>query len=269
MSRAATAVCLLFCVAAIMSACGIPANASAETGSRSPATPSSGAPSDEWPRTINRNCTEDEPCAFAPGQYELGLNPESGVIMAGLGFTLAETWESRELWLAELNLNPPGIPDDTLRMWIDPPRTDAKGHPDPSFANTTQGIIASLTANPNLTVSPPEATSIGTLAGTAVAVQVSPGAQNVDGDCPPVGVPCAVMLGAGIGSPVRVRLYVADLESSEGPHTLVVALEGQDQQRLDALETRAATLIGSVTLPEPYLLTVWCRPDESAPAIRC
>jgi hypothetical protein len=67
------------------------------------------------PRILESGCSDTSPCRFQAGASVVG---DQGVI-PGLRLTLPRGWSSTENDVGELNLVPPGHPDDRLFLWLD------------------------------------------------------------------------------------------------------------------------------------------------------
>src|SRR5438128_1660365 len=67
------------------------------------------------PQDLPSGCKDPVPCNFEAGTYVLGHN----AVVPGLQLTLPSGWSSTENDHGELNLNPPGLPDNKLFVWVD------------------------------------------------------------------------------------------------------------------------------------------------------
>jgi hypothetical protein len=236
--------------------------AACQGGGVRPATPAASRPaSSAHPavRTLAPGCTHDSPCQnITAGAYRLG----AGTLLPGMKLTLPAGWSSTGTGPTQLNLVPPGLPDDFLDFWLDMQavKSTGPGHGTTILTNvgtTPSALLAWLTRNPDLRiVSKPAPATIGQDSKmTTLVVGVSGSAHYGDPACP-ANPQCADLFTNrqwsdfyGIGGDEQVRLYLGTIQISGRPHTLMVALDAGDQYGLRHLENLAKPIIGSVRLP--------------------
>jgi hypothetical protein len=120
---------------------------------------------------------------------------------------------------------------------------------------TAEGVVGWLRANPNLSVTTPNAATLGSnLPATVVDVSVAGKADNDDPGCP--AKPCANFLGFaqwgetyGIAGEGVTRFYFSDVKYGGKTHLFVAAVEGIDKAHLDAGLAAAEQVIGSAKVP--------------------
>ena len=228
-------------------------------GPASPAASRPASPAHTAVRTLAPGCTHASPCQnITAGAYRLG----SGTLLPGLELTLPAGWSSTGTGPAQLNLVPPGLPDDFLDFWLDmlAVKSTGPGHGTTILTNvgtTPSALLAWLTRNPDfLIVSRPAPATIGQDSKmTSLVVGVSRSANYGDPACPS-NPRCADLFTNrkwsdfyGIGGDEEVRLYLGTIQINGNPHTLMVALDAGDQYGLLHLENVAKPIIGSVRLP--------------------
>jgi hypothetical protein len=210
-------------------------------------------------RTLAAGCTHNNPCEnITAGAYRLG----SGTLLPGMELTLPAGWSSTGTIPTQLNLMPPGQPDDFLDFWLDmvAVKSTGPGHGTTILTNvgTTPGaLLAWLTRNPDFRiVSRPAPAAIGQDSKMiSLVVGVSHSAHYGDPACPS-NPRCADLFthrkwsdSYGIGGDEEVRLYIGTIQISGSPHTFMVALDAVDHADLLRLENAAEPVIGSVRLP--------------------
>jgi hypothetical protein len=230
-----------------------------EAGSASPAASRSASPAHTAVRTLAAGCTHDNPCEnITAGAYRLG----PGTLLPGMELTLPAGWSSTGTIPTQLNLMPPGLPDDFMDFWLDmlAVKSTGPGHGTTILTNvgtTPSALLAWLTRNPDfLIVSKPAPAAIGQDSKmTSLVVGVSRSANYGDPGCP-ANPRCADLFtnrqwsdSYGIGGDEEVRLYLGTLRISGSPHTFMVALDAADHADLLRLENAAKPIIGSVRLP--------------------
>jgi hypothetical protein len=231
-------------------------------GTASPAASRSGTPSHTARpavRTLAAGCTHNRPCMnITAGAYRLG----SGTLLPGLELTLPAGWSSTGTIPTQLNLMPPGQPDDFVDFWLDmvAVKSTGPGHGATILTNvgtTPSALLAWLTRNPDfLIVSRPAPATIGQdIKMTSLVVGVSRSANYGDPACPS-NPRCADLFthrkwsdSYGIGGDEQIRLYLGTLQISGSPHTFMVVLDATDHADLLRLENAAKPILGSVRLP--------------------
>jgi len=210
--------------------------------------------------SLDTSCTSSSPCPIAAGTYRLG----PGTVLPGLEVTVPSGWSSTENTPGELNLVPPGQPNDALKFWLDmvAVKSSGPGHGTTILKNvgrTPSALTAWLTHNPDfLIVSKPAPATIGhRITMTSLALGVSRSANYGDPGCP-TNPRCADLFtnsywGSNnfysIGGDEQVRLYLGKIQISGSPHTLFVALDAVNHADLLRLEKAANPIVGSVRLP--------------------
>jgi len=199
------------------------------------------------------------PCTLSAGTWV--LTGEYSFIL-GMEFTVPDGWESREQDAGEFNLFPLDHPNDHILMVKDiaAVATDGSLEIFPNVPRTAKGLTKYWRQDPNLVVSPSEATTVagGTEAITYV-ITISPDAKFIDRECPVYPL-CADLFTDprywegvyGIGAPAAVRLYLATIRSGSDDHLLVIGLEGEDETALERLTEEAAPIIESIRLPASF-----------------
>jgi hypothetical protein len=239
--------------------------AACQAGGGSQSTNSPGASSSSKPisnateSTLPSGCTDNAPCKFAAGQYRIG---DSGVI-PGLQLTLPAGWSSVESDQGELNLVPPGQPDERLFFWLDmvAVKSTGPGHGTTILKNvgkSPKALITWLTDNRDFLVTAPSSkATIGGVPMQALTVGVSRSAQYGDPGCP-ANPRCADLFTNptywgtnfyGIGGEEEAALYLGTIRTSSGPQTMIVALDAPNHADLARLSTAARPIIESVRLP--------------------
>ncbi len=229
-------------------------------GSASPAASRSASPAHTAVRTLAAGCTHANPCQnITAGAYRLG----PGTLLPGLELTLPARWSSTGTIPTELNLVPPGQPEDALKFWLDmiAVKSTGPGHGTTILKNvgtTPSALIAWLTGDPDFRiVSKPAPATVGQdITMTSLVVGVSGSANYGDPGCPS-NPRCADLFtnrhwrpgGYGIGGDEEVRLYLGTIKTNGNPHTFFVALDAADHADLLRLENAAKPIIGSVRLP--------------------
>lgn len=228
-------------------------------GSASPAASRPASPVHPAVRTLVAGCTHASPCQnITAGAYRLG----PGTLLPGLELTLPAGWSSTGTGPAQLNLVPPGQPDDFLDFWLDmlAVKSTGPGHGTTILTNvgtTPSALLAWLTRNPDFRiVSRPAPAAIGQDSTmTTLVLGVSRSANYGDPDCP-ANPRCADLFtnrqwsdSYGIGGDAEVRLYLGTLQINGSPHTFLVVLSADNHADLLRLENAAKPVIGSVRLP--------------------
>lgn len=256
-TRALAALAAAFVLMALLAACqagaaGSGSPAASRPGSRSPtARPAA--------RTLAAGCSGSSPCQLTPGTYRLGPR----TLLPGLEAAVPAGWSSTENTPGELNLVPPGQPDNTLKFWLDMAavKSSGPGHGTTILTNvgrTPSAVIAWLSHDRDfLIVSKPTPATIGQgIKMTSLVVGVSRSANYGDPGCP--ASPRCVDLfttsywgsnSFSIGGDEEVRLYLGTIQVSGRPHTFFTVLDAGDHADLLRLEQAAEPIIGSVRLP--------------------
>ena len=123
-----------------------------------------------------------------------------------------------------------------------------------------------LGSQPDLIVSEPIETRIGSVPAVAVDIRLGPDAPSQYDDCPPD--PCVTFLKVaafdasdGVFGNDESRFYFADITYSGTDHMLAVKVEGRDPKDLDAVLPRVEALLETVVLPAkpaaPSLVGSW------------
>jgi hypothetical protein len=226
-------------------------------GTASPVAGRPASPAHAAVRTLAAGCTHDNPCQnITAGAYRLG----SGTLLPGLELTLPAGWSSTGTGPAQLNLVPPGLPDDFVDFWLDmlAVKSTGPGHGTTILTNVDtkpSALLAWLTRKPDLRiVSKLAPATIGQDSKmTSLVVGVSRSANYGDPACPP-NPRCADLFTNrkwsdfyGLAGDEEIRLYLGTTQISGSPHTLMVALDAGDQYGLLHLENLAKPVIGSVT----------------------
>lgn len=208
-----------------------------------------------------------DPCNLAAGTYETS---GQWAFLRGLQVTVPTGWFSDEQDAGEFNLHPVGQPDDSVFFWKDLVATanDQAGTPLPGISGTATGLVAWLTANPDLIVTKPRPAMIGQVPMVRVDVRVSttaktPGGDGIPsasaefGDCP--ADPCVGFLRDpkhwdgpfAIARGDIARLYFGIIGPASDLHAFVVEIEGRgfDAPALDAFTERVRPILDSVVIP--------------------
>lgn len=204
-------------------------------------------------------CSGEHPCHFPAGRYELAL----GEIIPGLRLTLPPNWSSQENDIAELNLVPPGHPDDGLFIWVDmvAVKSTGPGHGTTVLTDvgkTPRALTRWLTTNPDFNVvTRPRNRRLGNIPMRTLSVNISPTANYGDPGCP--GNPHCVDFFTrpifwgpnffGIGGASEDRFYLGTIRISGAEHTMMVALDGGNHADLLRLERDARPILRSLHLP--------------------
>ena len=244
-------------LALLMAACQ--SGGGSQSTNPSGASPSSKPVSSPTESVFPSGCRDNAPCKFAAGQYRIG---PSGVI-PGLQLTLPAGWSSIESDQGELNLVPPGQPDDRLFFWAGmvAVKSTGTGHGTTILKNVGKSpktLIDWLTHNRDfLVVASPSRSTIGGIPVQALTVGVSRSAQYGDPECP-ANPRCADLFTNpthwgtnfyGIGGEEEASLYLGTIHTSSGPQTMIVALDGPNHADLGRLSTAARPIIESIRLP--------------------
>ncbi len=168
--------------------------------------------------------------------------------LPGLTMTIPRGWYSTEQDAGEFNLAHPDYGNSGLLFWRDIVPVDLDGNELSDVASTPEALTEWLTTNPNLTVSEPEAVTIGQgIEATTFTFVTSPDAPKAPRgsecpDWPPGEASCFPMLttpmfwpGAWHTASVHAtRLYLASVGPTSSPHLLVVAVVGEAPVSIDA-----------------------------------
>jgi hypothetical protein len=228
-------------------------------GSASPAASRSGSPAHAAVRALTAGCSDSSPCQLTAGAYRLG----AGTLLPGLEVAMPAGWSSTESTPGELNLAPPGQPDDALKFWLDMSavKSSGPGHGTRVLTNvgrTPSALIAWLSHDPDFRiVSKPGPATIGQdITMTSLVVGVSHSANYGDPGCP-ANPRCADLFTTrywggnsfGIAGDEEVRLYLGTIQISGSPHTFFAVLDAVDHADLLRLENATKPVIGSVRMP--------------------
>jgi hypothetical protein len=163
------------------------------------------------------------------------------------------TWNLGEDSNAELSL--PIAEGYQIAFSLDP-QLVLHGSVADDVALEADSYIEWLSGHPDLTVSEPVATAIGSVPATAVDISLAPGAGQDEADCgtdPCItfiknpAIPAQFAHVDGILGDDVYRFYFADVAYSGSDHLLVVKVEGDDQAQLEA--PRIHELLQSVSVP--------------------
>ena len=183
--------------------------------------------------------------------------------LAGPEAAVPAGWSSTENTPGELNLVPPGQPDNALKFWLDMAavKSSGPGHGTTILTNvgrTPSAVIAWLSHDRDfLIVSKPTPATIGQgIKMASLVVGVSRSANYGDPGCP-ASPRCADLFTTSywgsnsfsIGGDEEVRLYLGTIQVSGRPHTFFTVLDAGDHADLLRLEQAAEPIIGSVRLP--------------------
>lgn len=229
--------------------------------SSSASTPASNAssPSSASAAELPGDCGDDAPCEFDAGTYTLGTNS----VLPGMRLTLPAGWSSTENDAGELNLVPPGQPEDRLFVWTDlvAVKSTGPGHGTTVLTKvkpTPEGLIGWLTSNPDFTiVAKPTTTRFAGTPMRSLTLVVSRSARYGDPGCP--GNPrCADLFTKpglwrgeffGIGGDSEDTLSFATISTKNGSHTLIVSLDALNHADAAKLAAAARPILESVHLP--------------------
>jgi hypothetical protein len=209
---------------------------------------------------LRTGCGHDDPCNLAAGSY---ATSGQFAFLRGLQVTVPSGWYSDEQDAGEFNLHPVGQPDDSVFFWKDLVATanDLAGTPLAGVSGTAPGLVAWLTADPDLIVTEPRQTVIGRVPVVMVDVEVSQAAKtpkSAYSDCP--ADPCVGFLRdakhwdgpLAIARGEIARLYFGTIGPASGPHLFAVGIEGQgfDAPSIDAFTKRVRPILDSVVIPD-------------------
>jgi hypothetical protein len=205
-------------------------------------------------------CSDSSPCPIAAGTYRLG----PATVLPGLEVTVPSGWSSTYNTPGELNLVPPGQPNDALKFWLDVAavKSSGAGHGTTVLKHvgrTPSALTAWLTHNRDfLIVSKPAAATIGHgITMTSLVVGVSRSANYGDPGCP-ANPRCADLFtnsyfGSsdfyGIGGDEEARLYLGTIQIGGSAHTFVIALDAVNHADMLRLEEAANPIVNSARLP--------------------
>lgn len=229
------------------------------TGSASPAASRSGSPTHTARPAVGTLAAGCSPCQLTAGTYRLG----PGTLMPGLELTVPAGWSSNENTPGDLNLVPPGQPNEALTFSLDMTavKSTGPGHGTSILKNvgtTPRALVAWLTHNPDfLIVSRPTSATVGQgIKMTSLVVGVSRSANYGDPVCP-ANPRCADLFtnsyfggqSFGIGGNEEVLLYLGRIKISGSPHTFLIDLDAVNHAALQRLEKVAEPIVSSVRLP--------------------
>ncbi|MDQ0904361.1 hypothetical protein QFZ22_000346 [Streptomyces canus] len=193
-----------------------------------------------------------------PGSLPAGAHRTSHFFNGQLTVTFTRGWESHEDQPVEFSVAPEGSWDlHRVLFWSDliPVGKDRKRAA--GVASTASELVAWLRTRPNLQVSKPRSTVIGTAAlpAKAVDIAISSTAVNEASDCPVRACvdfltwPNAGDNVYGIAEPSVLRLYLSDVRYGGKNHLLAIGIEGRDQADLKEFLPDAERLIASAQAP--------------------
>jgi hypothetical protein len=198
-----------------------------------------------------------------PGAVPAGPYRSVAFLLGDIAVTLPDGWVVSEDSPSELGLMPSaGLAEDDpsfIKVWRDmqPSKDEATVYGVP---NTPEAMAAWLEADPDLTVGPPTEGTIGDgIPAIVLDIGIAPDAVN-DYVCSTYGPyeHCVDFLTFHLfGEPFgfvdqdRVRLFLSSFDFEGNPHTLVVAVEGQDQATLTGFLPTAQAIIDSIRLETP------------------
>jgi hypothetical protein len=177
--------------------------------------------------------------------------------------TLPAGWSSTEHDAGELNLVPPGQPDDRIFVWIDmvAVKSTGPGHGTTVLTKverTPEGLIGWLTSNPDFTVvARPAATTFAGNPMRTLTLVASRSAQYGEPDCP-ANPRCADLFtrpglwgtnSYGIGGEEEARLSIGTIRTKVASHTLIVNLDAVNHADAAKLSAVARPILESVQLP--------------------
>ncbi|WP_448638664.1 hypothetical protein [Geodermatophilus sp. URMC 63] len=210
------------------------------------------------PSELPGGCSQDRHCEFAAGTYRLS----GGEVIPGMQLTLPAGWSSRENNRGELNLLPPDSDDDQVFFWIDmvPVTSTGPGHGTAltDVGTNPDALVTWLTGNPDVEiVTPPEPGTVGDTPVTTLTATASATADYGDPDCP-ANPRCVDLFtnprtwgtnSYGIGGDEEAMISLGTVALGDGTHTVVVALDSPDHERLTRLSSAAQPIIDSVRFP--------------------
>jgi hypothetical protein len=216
------------------------------------------SPSSPSPSELPGGCSDGRHCEFEAGTSRLSDQE----VIPGMQLTLPEGWSSRENWQGELNLLSPESEDDQVFFWIDMAavKSTGEGHGTrlDGVGTSPDALIDWLTTNPDFdTVTQPAPATIGETPMTSVTTKVSQSANYGDPDCPFNGR-CADYFtnpdlwgsnSYGIGGDEEATFYIGTVSFGGSPHTVVVALDALNHERLSRLSSAAQPILDSVRFP--------------------
>lgn len=210
------------------------------------------------PSELPGGCSEDSHCDFEAGTYRLSDRE----VIPGMQLTLPAGWSSRENYQGELNLLSPDSDDDQVFFWIDmvAVKSTGPGHGTvlTDVGTSPDALVAWLTGNPDFEiVTPPGVATVGDTPVTTLTAKASATADYGDPDCP-ANPRCADFFtnphwwgtnSYGIAGDEEARFYLGTVALNDGPHTVVIALDSPDHERLGRLASAAQPIIDSVRFP--------------------
>ena len=231
-------------------------NASPAPTSRGSLDPS--APATSPAASLTPLGTGCNPCNLAAGTY---ATSGQYAFLRGLQVTVPAGWFSDEQDAGEFNLHPVGQPDDSIFFWKDlvPTADDQAGTQLAGVSGSAPGVLAWLTANPDLIVTKPRQTMIGQVPVATVDVRVSHTAKTPkNSDCH--ADPCVWFLRDmkhwdhpfAIAQGDIARFYFGTIGQASDPHTFAVEIEGRgfDAPALDAFTKSARPILDSLVIPD-------------------
>jgi hypothetical protein len=241
---------------ALLSACQSGGSGTPSAGG-SPASSTSSAASPSV-ADLPGGCSDSAPCTFNAGTYSLAANS----VLPRMTLTLPAGWSSTENNAGELNLVPPGQPDDRLFVWTDMVAVKSTG---PGHGTTVlkvdskpESLIGWLTSNPDFTiVAKPAATTFAGNPMQTLTLVVSRSARYGDPGCP-ANPRCADLFTKpglwgtnfyGIGGDSEDTLSLGTIRTTSGTQTLIVNLEALNHADAAKLAAAARPILDSVQLP--------------------
>ena len=165
------------------------------------------------------------------------------------------TWTLGEDSNAELSL-PTG--DNYQVAFLLDPQLVLHGAVAPDVPLEAAAYVDWLTAHPDLVVSEPQATRIGSVPAVAVDIHLAATAGQDESDCgsdPCItfirnpAIPAEFQHVDGILGNDVYRFYFADIAYAGTDHMLVLKVEGKDRSHLSSIVSRIEGLLASVTIP--------------------
>lgn len=178
------------------------------------------------------------------------------------------TWERGEDSNGELGLPiaaPEGVAVYQVAFFLDPMLVVADVVQD-EIPRQAAAYVDWLGRRPDLIVSEPIETRIGSVPAVRVDIRLGPDAPSQYDDCLPD--PCVTFIKVaafdhsdGVFGNDEYRFYFADITYSGTDHMLAVKVEGRDPDDLDALLPRVEALLETVVIPArpaaPALVGTW------------
>ena len=234
-----------------------------------PPSPSAEAPSSGSPAPSVATSPAMTPIPGCLPECVTGQLTEPGALAAGdyttqyffggqLTVTLPSGWSSFEDSTGEFALRSPSGDRSALLFWIDIyAAVDPGSTPVPGVERTVEGVLGWLRENPNVEVLEERPATLGSLTAVALDLGPSPGAENVDPDCPVDLRPCVGLFsypewGDGFfseGGPFRLRLIAAEATWGGQTHAVYALIDAADKDVFAAVGPDMMTIIEGARLP--------------------